>query len=305
MSHVDEKLPDPRQDIDETVPIGVITRQNIMAGLRRMGLCEGQKLFVHSGTSVFGHVVRGSQTIVEAIMEVIGPTGTLMTLPDYGLAYRGDVDLRKPPPTLSGAVPRVHRSMPGTKLSLHPSHPVAASGPHAEELTRDHHLESTFGIGSPPDRLAKMGGYILLLGVNQRVNTTIHTGEHYAEVPYWGCAPYAPPGRWVTTLDGKRFWAPIIDPPGCSAGFRHLEPFLDGRGLVIHGLIGRARCHLMRGQAIIAAVADFLRDDPGRLLCHRSFCRFCPAARDLVAQHVNNGFRSRDWHEMQDDGGLW
>jgi aminoglycoside 3-N-acetyltransferase len=283
MSHVDHRLPDPRQDIDEAVPIGVITRQEIVAGLRRMGLKENQKVFVHSGTSVFGHVCGGPATIMEAILEVIGPGGTVMTIPNYGLAYRGDVDLRKPPPTLTGAIPRIHRSLPGAKLSLHPSHPVAVSGPHTKELIKNHHLGSTFGIGSPPDRLAKMGGHVLLLGVNQRVNTTIHTGEHYAGVPYWGHVPYAPPGRWVTTLDGTRFWAPIIDPPGCSEGFRQVESFLDERGVVGHDLIGRARCHMMRGQELIEAVAEFLRSDPGRLLCRRSFCRFCPSARELVA----------------------
>lgn len=81
------------------VPIRVVvTRRDIVTALRSIELSEGQNVFVHSGTDVFGHVVDGSQTIGEAILDAVGRTGKLMSLSSYCLVYRvDDVDLEKPP----------------------------------------------------------------------------------------------------------------------------------------------------------------------------------------------------------------
>jgi len=275
---------DPRKEIDEAVPLHPVSREELIAGLRQLGLQSGDRVIAHASLSSFGMLEGGARTVIEAILMVIGPRGTLMMPYFISPSYEGIFDRHNPPPTTCGTVPRLLRTWPGAVLSLHPSHPVVAVGPDAEGLTEGHHRVSPVGKDSPIDRMAKMGGKVLLLGVNQRVNTTIHTGEAYAGVPYWGHPrPDRPRGRWAIMPDGRRAWVPLLEIPGDSYGFPNIEPFLVKRGLIAFSTIGRARCRLMPGQALIDAVVQFLRRDPAGLLCDRPECTFCPRARRLLS----------------------
>ena len=214
--------------------------------------------------------------------------------------YAGPFDPQAPPPTWTGAVSNAARGWPGAVLSCHPSHPVVAIGPDAHTLTRDHYRVSAVGVNSPEDRLARMGGKVLLLGVTQRANTTIHTGEAHAKAPYWGRPrPDRPPGHWLILPDegragpgrkpalslpkGRRIWVPLPETPGDSAGFDKIEPFLVDRGLITFGQIGGARCRLMGAQPLIEAVVAFLARFPGGLLCDEPMCHFCVWARQFVS----------------------
>jgi len=175
----------------------------------------------HASLSSFGIVEGGARAVIEAILTVLGPSGTLM-MPHILLyiTYKGVFDRNDPPLTGCGAVPDLLRTWPGAVLSLHPSHPVVAVGPDAERLTEGHYRVSPVGKDSPVDRMARMGGQVLLLGVNQRVNTTIHTGEAYAGAPYWG-QPRTdrPKGLWVIMPDGQKAWVSLPEIPGDSFGF--------------------------------------------------------------------------------------
>jgi aminoglycoside N3'-acetyltransferase len=204
-------------------------------------------------------------------------------MPHFFVLYEGAFDLDNLPPTYCGLVPQLLHRWPGALVSFHPSHAVVALGPEAEYLVEGHHRVSAVGINSPIDRMAKLGGKVLLLGVNQRVNTTIHTGEAYAAVPYWGQPrPDRPQGRWAIIPGGQNEWVPLPETPGDSDGFQKIEPFLVERQLVTIELIGRARCRLMVGQPLIEAVVDYLHLDPASLLCDRETCTFCSWARNFV-----------------------
>lgn len=265
-------------------PVGYRT---LIDGLTQLGLRSGDKLIAHASLSSFGLVEGGARTVIEAILAVIGPRGTLMMPHFFSPFYEGAFDPRNPPPTTCGALPRLLRTWPDAVLSLHPSHPVVAVGLDAQRLTEGHFRASPVGKDSPVDRMAKMGGKVLLLGVTQWVNTTIHTGEAYAGVSYWGRPrPDRPRGRWAIMPDGRTVWIPIPEYPGDSAGFHKIEPFLVERGLIAFGLIGRARCRLMAGQPLIDAVVEFLSRDPGGLLCDRVDCTFCPWARQFLSENA-------------------
>ena len=273
---------DPRKDIDENVPIHPVSREDLISGLQQLGLRTGDRVVAHVSLASFGIVDGGAQTVIEAVLGGIGPRGTLMMPYFFSPSYKGVFDHRNPPPTYCGAVPRLLRTWPGAVFSFHPSHPEVAVGPDAELLTKGHHQVLSVGKDSPYDRIAKMGGKVLLLGVNQRVNTTIHTGEAYAGVPYWGRPrPDRPDGLWAFR-DGQKTWVSLPEIPGDSYGFPKIEPFLIENGLITFGRIGRARCRLMPGQLLIDAVVEFLRRDPDGLLCDRPNCTVCPWARQFL-----------------------
>lgn len=274
---------DPRHDYEQ-IPPPRVTRDDLAVGLLRVGLEQGDLVAVHASLSSVGEVEGGAGALLDAMLEVVGAGGTLL-MPRFPTFFdlKGVFDRSRPPPTWTGKLSDCLLRRPGSILSLHPSHAVVAHGPLASMITEGHYRVSSLGVGSPFDRLAQMGGKVLLLGVNQRVNTTIHTGEAHAQVPYWGKPrPGRPRGLWLLDKHGRKRWVPLSELPGDSYGFLKIEPFLAAKGLITMGRIARARVRLMAGQALIEAVIAFLQQDPGGLLCDRPGCAFCIWARQLL-----------------------
>lgn len=147
----------------------------------KLGLRQGDCFILHSSLRSIGYIEGGADIVIDAILEVVGPKGTLMVptfTPRCSL-----FDVCKTPSEM-GLITETLRRRPQAFRSWHPTHSVAAIGYSAEDLTRNHLKHRALGKGSPIDRLAKMGGYVLLLGVGHDVNSTIHVGEAWAEVGY-------------------------------------------------------------------------------------------------------------------------
>jgi len=68
--------------------------------------------------------------------------------------------------TQLGSIPATFMDMAGENRSIHPTHAVSAIGKNAKYLTESHHLASSaYGTDSPWDRLMKIDGRIIGLGV--------------------------------------------------------------------------------------------------------------------------------------------
>jgi len=55
-----------------------VSKDDIVRDLRKLGVTEGLAVEVHSSLSSIGHVIGGASTVVDALMEVVGSTGTLV-----------------------------------------------------------------------------------------------------------------------------------------------------------------------------------------------------------------------------------
>lgn len=161
---------------------GPLTRQHIVHTLRDLELSTGDVVCVHSSFSSLGYVEGGPGTLIKAIEEVVGSSGTIM-MPTFSmgssmLSYleSGEVfDVCKTPSKV-GAVTETFRKWPGVIRSLHPTNSVAAKGPLANDLLAGHHRSATpFGLETPFGRLASFGGKILM------INTHIHSFLHHVQ----------------------------------------------------------------------------------------------------------------------------
>jgi aminoglycoside N3'-acetyltransferase len=171
-----------------------VSRKDLIHDLRRLGLCEGDLVCVHSSLSGLGHLLGGPATAIEALRAVIGDRGTLM-MPTFtgGASTLRYVQSQPPPfdpgatPSTTGAITELFRKIPGTFRSFHPTHSVAAQGPLAQELLRDHEKSVTpFGSNTPYDRFLDLDGKILLLNTNgnsilHRVQEIVDWPNHYLE----------------------------------------------------------------------------------------------------------------------------
>ena len=56
----------------------VILKEEIVQKIREVGLEKGDAVMVHTSLKRMGYVCGGAQTVIEALMEVVGENGTIM-----------------------------------------------------------------------------------------------------------------------------------------------------------------------------------------------------------------------------------
>jgi aminoglycoside N3'-acetyltransferase len=141
-------------------------------------------VFVHSSWDALGGLLDSWTQAIDLLRESVGSRGTLVmpTYPMRGLSQRHldqhpFFDCRHTP-SRAGLLTEVFRRMSDVHRSVHPTHPVAASGSRAVELTEGHERSSTpFDGNSPFRRMYESDAVVLTLGV--RNMTFRHLADHF------------------------------------------------------------------------------------------------------------------------------
>ncbi len=228
----------------------VQTRDEIAAALRSLGLPAGANVFVHSSMSSIGYVEGGADSIVGALLGVLGPAGTLI-VPTFTFSHGRNANPVFDPahdPSEMGRVTEVARRRPGTRRSCHLFHSVAALGAQAEEFTACHG-PSAWAADGPFWKLNALDAHILLVGVPYLRCTFFHLMEQLVQVPY---------RRWrevearLQDRDGSQRPLHTLT-YGPKPGFggndlNKLGALLEERGLVRVGSLGNAVVRLFRAR---------------------------------------------------------
>jgi aminoglycoside 3-N-acetyltransferase len=245
----------------------VLKRDDIAQGFRDLGVKVGAILIVHSSLSSFGRVDGGTETVIEGLLDALGPEGTLLapTLTGHeGLSPENPphFDLRSEP-CWTGVIAETLRLRPDAIRSTHPTHSCAAVGRLAEEVTRDHHLSPTpCGLTSPYFRVAELGGFIAMIGCTLDTCTTFHTIEELANLPYV-CQDAVARGS-VVDRHGVRVETPcrLHSYAGPERDFPVMEPILLESGLMTIGMVGESTVRLIDSMGLITSTMEQLRLDP-------------------------------------------
>ena len=168
----------------QTITVGILSDQ-----LRKMGIKAGDSVLLHSAMSRLGYLEKGPQTVIDAVLEVIGHEGNLLMPSSPNPAFQLDYVRRHPhfdarnDPSAMGAITEHFRNLTGVKRSLSPTEPVCAYGPLADWLTEGHRGRPTpYDRYSPFYRLAEIGGKILYAGVTlSQAGTSLHLLEDAVE----------------------------------------------------------------------------------------------------------------------------
>lgn len=254
----------------------MLDRDRIAVGLRELGLKRGDRVLVHSSMAALGPIDGGVDAVIDALLEVVGDEGLVAT-PTFGCDPPFD---RRSSATPLGALPDRLWKRKDAVRSLHPTHSVAAIGAGAADLLRDHEKAPTaYGVGTPYHTLAMQGGKILLLGVDQDRNTTLHTAEALAEAPYLDEveAAYIDDSGQQVTIRVQAMAGPHRDFLGLDRLFRE-------RGIVRIGKIGAAVCRLIEGRDMIETALNAMRTDPAAVLCDNPACDDCVMQRGRIKQ---------------------
>ncbi|MBR4125558.1 MAG: AAC(3) family N-acetyltransferase [Victivallales bacterium] len=240
----------------------MLTKKQIATKLRELGLKSGDKVLLHSSTVSLGDVKGGPKAVLDAFLEVLGASGTLL-VPIFGRL---------------GVLTDLIREDPRAVKSPCPVGTVAAIGADAEALCHDHWAaETAHAEGTPFHRLAEMGGYICLLGVDQDRNTLLHGIEAMLQLPYLN-----PVTRTFTLPNGKEVTKTWKYYPGPHRNFIGLDHRLRAAGVLKELRIGDAEVRLMSAKELWRLGMEWGKEDPAFVLCDN------PACADCVKQHCRH-----------------
>ena len=245
-------------------------RQQIVAYLGFIGLREADWVMMHSSLSALGLVNGGATTVVDAILNVVGPSGTIL-VPAFRDSVWDDpaqfknTDCSPCPqrlcpsrqPGFQGAMAEEVRKRDGSLRSCHPSHSWVGLGPSAKALLEGHCNSPTpCGAGNPFETLVTLDGCILTLGVGVDKVTLWHYYEEILQVPYLG--HYWPNERHLNHCAGGRRIQ--YDFPGL------IQDICRASGILRMGGVGKSISGLMRARAFESFLATIFADDPNCLV---------------------------------------
>lgn len=269
----------PARDLPLQSPDPPVTRSRLVADLLGLGVDRGGVLMVHASMSRLGWVVGGSQTVVEALLEAVGPHGTLMAhagwednpfhLAEWPESWQRAYLEEMPPfdPAKSearreyGRLPERIRTWPGSWRSSHPLGSFVALGARARDITADQPPEDPYGRGSPLGKLVEADGQVLLLGAPLNTMTLIHHAEAMARTVDKRHVSYRLP---VDEAEGVRW-----------REFHHLDTS-DGATLSYEALTGSDQVGFIAGELEAAAIGAQAKvaNAGSHLLSARGFTRF-------------------------------
>jgi aminoglycoside 3-N-acetyltransferase len=248
---------------------GTIDRARLLSDLRALGIAPGMVLGVHSSLRRVGWVQGGADTVIAALMDAVGPEGTLI-MPHYRVSMAVPVSAADRAAGVDYIVRRISwtdlraRTGMGRIADAFAQRSDVARGPQRV------HTQVAWGPragrfcqGYEP--LLRAGGSVLLLGVQFDRCSVLHAAEPPASLPAdlpFVPAPPVPP-------DVARRFSPeefIVGMAGVGFSFMAMRRAAEGRGLLRHGRVGAADAILLQAAPVVALFESLMRDDPRSLL---------------------------------------
>ena len=258
----------------------MLTLNDFSSALKSLDL--GRKpAIAHASLRAYGAIRGGAETVLDALLESVSglvmPAFTYKTMitPEVGPPHNGiiygsgrDLNLMALPfrykmrvdPTI-GMLAEVLRYAPGARRTTHPI--LSFVGLKVNDALGTQTMNEPLGLIG---WLSKMDGWVLLLGVDHTVNTSIHYGEKMA-----GRRQFV---RWAWV--GNRIVA-CPGFPNCSDGFEAIRP--DLQDVSRRAKIGDSFIEAIPLQTLLQAVEKRIKEDPLALLCQRDICERCDAVR--------------------------
>lgn len=266
----------------------LVARSRLVRDLKNLGVKPGGLAMVHCRMSALGHVAGGAETIIRALLDVLGPNGTLVAYTGWQDEPPDDLDTLDegtrrvyleehpaydPRTALArrehGRLPEALRTWPGSRHSGHPEAGVAAVGAFAEAITAEHPYDDAYGPGTPYARLVELGGQVVVLAAPLETITLVHHAEAVASVPGKRRVGYGMPvkvagGRvWRTFSDinTEKGALPYEDLLGEEDYIEHIARSALEAGAGRSGPVGEATAYLFEARGLVEHAVCWIKQN--------------------------------------------
>lgn len=249
-----------------------VTKEDIKKGLRKLGLRKGDVIIVHSSLSSFGFVDGGAEAVIDALLETVGETGTVV-MPTYstnrrkvrrskrevvlGVTWKYRITPYDPKrtPCWTGAIPEAFRKRSNAMRSLNPTHSIAAIGAKAKEIVDAAKESADNGF----KKVSELNGYVLLIGVGLDVCSAMHLAEEEAQLPKHLLAKIQPPQELIVKYGKDLGWPKWDIGFGPYPDFAKMEEPCRKHGIMKTAKIGKSKVKILKLRELIKLYAEHLR----------------------------------------------
>jgi aminoglycoside N3'-acetyltransferase len=236
------------------------TQKDIENALIELGLKKGIAIEVHSSLSSFGQIEGGANTVISALMNVVGNEGALI-MPTFPCSkpYKLTEDEIKSGITMKlkrlplnskertgmGIIPDTFKFLPGV-ISGKGEHRVSAWG-------KDANIHSK-GF----NHLLENDGWALLIGVDIYRLTSMHYREDM--LPQKIRDIFEAKGDILKDYSPEEWYIETGIPP-VKAWYK-IQDEADRRGYIHHHTIGNAKCMFFKARDVVDLYGKALEEDP-------------------------------------------
>jgi aminoglycoside N3'-acetyltransferase len=260
----------------------VQTRETIAEDVLRLGVAKGDVILVRGALGAVGRISGGAKAMVEALLDAVGASGTVVSLSFTETAFIRRPDPAKPftqdSPTYAGALPKAMLGYEGRSRSLHPNCSFVAIGARAQEIVDGHGPKA--GAYEPVRKMIAMGGKGILIGCVDASPgfTTAHLAEADLRLYRRVIFPWLNKVYYVDQDRSLRLFT-RMDHGLCSQGFSNFYSHYVRRGILRSGYVGNAYSVAVPLAQAYEIERALLAENPRFAVCGDRRCVMCNARR--------------------------
>lgn len=254
------------------------SKEDLVRDLTHLGVKKGDLLNVKCSMKSIGKVQGGARTLIDALIEVVGPEGTIVTDSFISVFRKGKAKSKpisdETTPSYAGALANAMIKHPRAKRSKHPVQKFVAIGAIADELTLNHGPNSyAYDVLRV---MCSSGGRNLKIGTDEKVVGVGTTHVAIGLMKFRQLRQVS--GVYYLDQSGEkkffeRDWAGI-----CSDGLINFVPLYEKGGAVIsEGKVGNSEAKITDMRKTLEIELEVLSRDNTFFMCKKKDCVECRA----------------------------
>lgn len=254
----------------------MIDKNSLKSDLIALGIKQGDLIHLKVSMKSIGIIEGGAKTLIDALLEVVGVTGTIVcdSFVESEISYLRYFKKKISKNSLSyaGAFVNAMINYPGVYRSSHPIQAFCAIGSMAKELTEN------FTINSLPyeflEVMAKKGAKNLKIGPENKVVGVGTTHIAICRLGYW--QKQLPKGIYYYDHNNKLKWFRQSWADGCKKGFISLNPYYHSNNCVIsQGKLGETQATITDMGKTLDMEMKLFKENKTAFMCNEKDCVYC------------------------------
>ena len=248
----------------------MLTKEEFKAAMIRLGVKKGMLLYVSASMKPFRYVVGGAQTIIDALMEIVGYDGTIvMAAPTRHLC--DPIEIKKVPrdrseearkstppfnkkltaPSGVGEIPIQFMRNDAVLRSNHPMVSFLAWGKYAKLIVEKHPLHFGMNLDSPLGKIKEYNGYVVTIGSDYDRCEIFHLAQYMTMK--------CPIRIYSVPIDrgGSTSWIQLLDLELNNEGYNEIGKIMEERFLVKTTYIGNSTGRLFSAKVAQETAVEY------------------------------------------------